>query len=124
MKKILVVEDDKDISRALSIRLRAAAYEVFIAQDAVQGVSMANKHMPDLMLLDISMPAGSGFSVAERVQDLANTAGTPMIFITASKEPELREKAMELGAAAYFEKPFDSEQLLESIEQVMTGEEH
>ncbi len=119
-KKILIVEDDPKIAQALSIRLKSAGYETAVAQDALAGVGAAVKLEPDLVLLDISMPAGNGFTVAEKVQTLI-ARPTPFIFLTASKQAGLREKAKALGAAGFFEKPFDSEQLLTSIQQALHG---
>src|SRR5712691_13324214 len=97
MKKILIVEDDQNVAKALSIRLESSGYEVTIAQDAVLGVSTAFKTEPDLALLDISLPAGNGFTVADRIQELLPKE-TPFIFVTASKQPDLRKKARILGA--------------------------
>jgi CheY-like chemotaxis protein len=68
--------------------------------------------------MDISMPAGNGFSVAEKIQTLIPTP-TPIIFLTASKKPDFREKAEKLGAAGYFEKPYEAEELLGAIRQVL-----
>ena len=116
-KKILIVEDDKKISMALTVRLKSEGYEVVTAYDGVQGVSFAVKHEPDLILLDISMPAGNGLMVAERLLNLASTANIPVIIMTASKKPELTDKAVSLGVKGYFEKPFDTEQLIEAIER-------
>jgi DNA-binding response OmpR family regulator len=115
MKKILIVEDDKKIVTALGVRLRAAGYEVIAAFDAIMAGSMAVKHQPDLVLLDISMPGGNGFIVAERLQNSMATVGVPMIFLTASKQPEFRKKAKELGAVGFFEKPYEAEKLLHAI---------
>lgn len=120
MKKILVVEDDLKIARALAVRLKANGYEVFAAHDAVMAPTVAAKHQPDLILLDISMPGGDGFLVAERLQHIVNTAGTPFIFITASKKPGLRDQAMELGAADFFEKPYDADELLKAIDLALS----
>jgi DNA-binding response OmpR family regulator len=117
MKKILIVEDDKNIAKALAIRLKSAGYEVTVAPDAMLGVSSAVETQPDLVLLDISMPAGTGFTVADRIQELL-PAATPFIFITASKQPGLREKAKEVGAVGFFEKPYDAGELLAAIEGV------
>ena len=117
MKKILIVEDDKKLVAALTIRLKAAGYEVIAATDAVMAGSMAVKNCPDLVLLDISMPGGNGFMVAERLQNSTVTMGVPMIFLTASKQPGLREKARDLGAVGFFEKPYDAEALLAVIRQ-------
>jgi two-component system response regulator ArlR len=120
MKKILIVEDDENIAKALSIRLKNAGYEVTVAPDALAAVETAVKKAPDLVLLDISLPAGSGFSVAERIQSLIPTA-TPLIFLTASKKPGLREKAKELGAAAFFQKPYEWDDLLGAIQLALAG---
>jgi CheY-like chemotaxis protein len=115
MKKILVVEDDQNIARAISIRLKNAGYEVSVASDALSAVETAIKNVPDLVLLDISIPAGTGFTVAERIQTLVTTA-TPLIFLTASRKPGLRDKAKELGAAAFFQKPYEWDDLLGAIQ--------
>ncbi len=119
MKKILIVEDDQKISQVLAIRLRAAGYEVAAAYDAVMASSAAVKSRPDLVILDISMPGGDGFQVAERIQLLGATAGVPMIFITASKKPEFRQKALALGAAGFFEKPYEPEELLAAVHSAL-----
>jgi two-component system KDP operon response regulator KdpE len=120
MKKILIVEDDQNIAKALAIRLKAHGYEVTVAPDALSGVEAALKIEPDLVLLDISMPAGDGFMVAERIQNLVPTE-TPMIFLTASRKPGLRERAKELRAAAFFQKPFNAEDLLGAIQLALAG---
>ena len=115
MKKILIVEDDQSIAKALASRLKNAGYEVNIAPDALTGLEVALKTLPDLVILDISLPAGNGFTVAERIQSLIPTA-TPLIFLTASNQPGLRDKAKELGAEAFFHKPYDADDLLGAIQ--------
>jgi len=117
--KILLVEDDKKLALALSLRLQAKRYDVKIAYDAMGGVMAASKEKPDLVVLDISIPAGGGFTVAQRMKNLAATAGTPIIFLTASNDPAHRERARELGAAAFLEKPYDIEELLEAIKRAL-----
>ena len=113
MKKILIVEDDETIAKALALRLKSAGYEVTVAFDALTGVAAAREIQPDLALLDISVPAGNGFTVAEKIRELVVTA-TPIIFLTASKQPGLRYEAQNLGAA-FFEKPYDADELLAAI---------
>lgn len=119
-KKILLVEDDRNIARALAIRLKHEGYVTTIAPDALSAVETAMKSDPDLALLDISLPAGNGFTVAERFQALLPKT-TPLIFLTASKQPGLREKAHELGAAAFFQKPYKSEAILEAVKLALSG---
>src|SRR6056297_2582029 len=97
MSKILVVEDDKNISQALSIRLKSENFSVFSAEDAVQATTMYNKYSPDVVLMDITIPGGNGFIVAERIQEMNDSKLTPIIFITASKSSEFEEKAKEVG---------------------------
>ena len=117
MKTILIVEDDQKIALALQVRLRANRYAVSVASDAIVGASLGRTLKPDLILLDVSMPGGNGFQLAETFYQMPETKGTPIIFITASKSPDLVRKVMDLGAIGLFEKPFDTEKLLYSIER-------
>jgi CheY-like chemotaxis protein len=119
MKKILMVEDDKRIIAALNVRLRAKVYDVCAAYDATLAMTQAIAHQPDLALLDISMPGGDGFVIAERLRATVATANIPIIFITALKQPGLKEKAKALGAIAFFEKPFESDDLIAVIDSAL-----
>ena len=119
MKTILVVEDDPKIALAVGVRLKTNGYEVLSAFDAMAGVAMAVKHKPDLVILDISIPAGSGFSVAERIQSMVPTFGTPLIFMTASRNPELQARAIELGAVAFIVKPFQDGELIAHVRMAL-----
>ena len=116
MKKILIIEDDTKIAAALAIRLEAAGYAALTAPDGLAGLKLALESKPDLLLMDIWMPVGIGFSVAQRLHRLG-LRGVPIIFITASKVKGLRKTAERLGAVAFFEKPYDSEQLLVAVRQ-------
>ena len=108
------MEDDKQIAAALAIRLEAAGYEVLTAPDGAAGLKLVLDDKPDLILSDIWMPIGLGFSVAQRLQELG-LAGIPIIFITAGKEKGLRKVAKRLRAAGFLEKPYDPEELLATI---------
>ncbi len=116
-KTILIVEDDVKTARALAIRLEAAGYEVLTAPDGVQGVRRALDQRPDLIITDIWLPVGIGFSVAQRLQR-AGLGNIPVIFITGSRLPGLKQAATQLGAAAYFEKPYNPEALLQTIARI------
>jgi DNA-binding response OmpR family regulator len=117
-KRVLVIEDDRRIALALALRLQAAGFEATLAHDALTGVNMAVKSQPDLILLDISMPAGDGFVVASRVHELLST-DTPMIFLTAHAQPGVREKAMAMGAYGFFEKPIETDKLMATIARIV-----
>jgi len=118
-KRILIVDDERDIVKALTIRLQRAGYEVVTAFDGAQGIFMAHKEKPDLIILDIRMPAGNGFSVAEKLKEDANTGAVPVIFLTGSPEKNSEEKAMALGARFYVKKPYDPEELLDAIRRAL-----
>ena len=115
MKKLVIVEDDPDISRSLTIRLSKAGYEVHTCSDAVLAMSRIRSAAPDLVVLDISMPGGTGFEIVERMREVPEVASIPCVFITASKRPDFRERADELGAVGYFEKPYDAHALLDCV---------
>ena len=117
-KRILIVEDDENIARGLVLRMKAAGLETIVASDGLSGVRSAVTQRPDLVLLDVSLPAGNGFSVAEGIQKNV-PAPTPIIFLTASKLPELKRKAFQLGAAGFFEKPYCPEILLAAVKRVL-----
>jgi len=121
-KRILIVDDERDIVKALTIRLRRAGYEVISAFDGAQGIFMAHKERPDLIILDIRMPAGNGFSIAEKLKESANTGAIPVIFLTGSPEKNSEEKATALGARFYVKKPYDPEELLDAIERALEKE--
>jgi DNA-binding response OmpR family regulator len=116
-KRILIVEDDEKVAKALAVRMKAAGFETAVASDGMSGVRSAVNSRPDAIVLDISLPAGDGFSVAERIQ--ANIPKpTPIIFLTASRRPDFRQKAKELGAVGFFEKPYEAEALVATIREV------
>lgn len=117
MKTILLVEDDSRIQMAMGIRLKSMGYDVVSAVDAVYAMDQAVKSRPDVVLLDINLPGGDGFLVAERLRKRAETADTPIIFITASKREEFRVRAAMIGASGFLEKPFDAAQLSDAIER-------
>jgi DNA-binding response OmpR family regulator len=118
-KKILIVDDERDIVKALTIRLGASGYQVVSAYDGAQGVFLAHKEKPDLILLDIRMPSGDGFSVAEKLKQTSRTTRIPILFLTGSPEREAEEKALALGARFYIKKPYDPEELLDAIKRAL-----
>jgi DNA-binding response OmpR family regulator len=121
-KKILIVDDERDIVKALMIRLQGAGYEVVTAFDGAQAIFVAHKEKPDLILLDIRMPAGNGFSVAEKLKHSVNTFSIPVIFLTGSPETNAEERAMTLGARFYIKKPYDPEELLDAVRRALEKE--
>ncbi len=117
-KKILFVDDDKDLVKAMTIRLKASGYDVVTATDAISAVSKAQKEKPDLIILDIGLPAGSGFDVMERLKKLPGKK-IPVIILTAREPVVHKAMAFIEGAEDFFQKPVDNEDLLRSINRVL-----
>lgn len=114
-KKILIIEDDMSISKMLRIMLQNNGFMTMAAFDAITGKSAIVASSPDLILLDISMPGGSGIEIADFVIQNPKFCTIPIIIITASGNPEIKARALELGVVAYVEKPFDVKYVLELI---------
>jgi DNA-binding response OmpR family regulator len=108
-KKILIVEDDADVRMGLHVRLKASNYDVFFAVDGFSSLTEARKHEPDLILLDLGLPAGDGFVVMDRIKAVPALA---MIAVN-------RERALKAGAKAFLEKPVDNAELLAVIRQAL-----
>jgi CheY-like chemotaxis protein len=124
MKTVLLVDDDNVFLLTIGVRLKSMGYTVHAAKDAVNAISAVRKNNPDVIVLDVSLPAGDGFMVAERLQKLISTAATPIIFVTASENPSLRERAMKLGAVEFLNKPFEATTLADAIESALSPGDH
>lgn len=118
-KKILIVDDDQDLLRGLSIRLNASGYRVTIAVDAISAISVARKEEPDLILLDISLPGGDGFSVMQRLSVIGNLTTIPIIILTGLDSSGNEERALTTGAKAFLQKPVDNDLLLATIREIL-----
>ena len=118
-KKILVVDDEEQIVKLLTMRLQTNNYKVITAHDGYQCTQMAKEDKPDLILLDIKMPLGGGIKAFEILKDNVNTDTIPVIFITAYPNIEVKKQVTEMGAAGFIAKPFDSEDLLLKIRSVI-----
>ena len=113
--KILVVDDDPDLVRALRLRLRANNFEVATATDGYTAIASAQKERPALIILDLGLPVGDGFVVLERLQNIDALAGVPVIVLSARDPQSNEERALKAGAAAFFQKPADNDELMNVI---------
>jgi len=116
-RKVLVVDDEQDVAKALKVRLKANGFNVVLASDSIQGFTMASKEKPDLIILDIMLPGGGGFAVAERLKQSQVTHRIPIIFLTGIAGGE--ERAYRLGASGYVMKPYHPDELLETISRAL-----
>ncbi len=119
--EIIIADDDLAFVKALSVRLEQAGYRVIIARDAYNALARAVESNPDVMILDIHMPAGDGFSVHERMDRMTGLMTVPVIYVTGDKSPQTARIASERGCAALLHKPFSTDDLIGAIERVLSG---
>lgn len=116
MRKILIIEDNRDVRENITEILELAGYQVISATDGKSGVELALNNFPDLVICDIMMPALDGYSVLSKLNNNKETAGIPFIFLSAKSEKTDLRKGMSLGADDYLTKPFDRMDLLNAVE--------
>ena len=115
MKKILVIEDEPEMRRNITALLRYYDYEPVAAENGRQGLEMARREKPDLILCDVMLPELDGHGVLQAMQTDAALARTPFIFLTARGEKEDIRSGMNLGADDYLTKPVGRDQLMAAI---------
>jgi len=118
-RKILIVDDNEDLSKGLRIILRAHDYVTATAADGVSAISQAKNEKPDLILLDLGLPAGDGFKVIERLSNIESLASIPIIVLSAKDVATNKERALKAGARAFLQKPADNAELLGSIKSLL-----
>ncbi len=118
-KKILIVDDEPGIVRLLSMRLKAKGYEIFEAYDGLECVQIAEKEVPDLILLDFKMPLMSGLLAFEKLIQLDITKNIPVVFMTAYPKLEVKNQVVFMGAKGFISKPFISKDLELIIEGII-----
>jgi len=114
-QKILIVDDDPDLRQALRLRLRANQYDTVSAVDGYSAISQAYKERPDLIILDLGLPAGDGFVVLDRLRRDDKLSAIPVVVLTARDPQNNEQRVLESGATAFFQKPADNHELLEVI---------
>jgi DNA-binding response OmpR family regulator len=118
-KKILVVEDDADVRLGYQILLRANHYDTFVAADSSAAISEARRHLPDLIILDLGLPAGDGFLVLDRLKANTYLSVVPVIVVSARDVRGNKERVLREGARAYVQKPWNDDELLALISQLV-----
>ena len=117
--KILLIEDDKDSVRAMAVRFKAKGYQFVVACDAISAISMARQEKPDLIILDLGLPAGDGFTVLQRLKTNYELMFIPVIVVSA-RDPLLnQQRALESGAEIFFQKPFDNDELFLAVQKAL-----
>ena len=118
-KKILIVDDDPDVRLGLQLRLAANDYQVIFAADGVASIAEARKHMPDLMILDLGLPAGDGFSVLERLKVNERLSSIPVIVLSGRDRVGNWDRAIKAGAKTFLQKPVTNDKLMAVIRLIL-----
>lgn len=119
MKKILIVEDEKNIVLSLEMYLKKKEYEVYVSKNGIDAVENAQKILPDLVFLDIVLPGMNGYLVCEALKDEDKTKEIPIIFMSAKSQKEDIEKAYDCGALDYIIKPFKHCEIQEVLDKYL-----
>ncbi len=118
-KRILLIDDEKDIRQILRAILENEGYQILEAADGREGFEKALAEKPDLIILDIMMPNLDGFGTAEKLKTNKDTFGIPIIMLTAKDEPIDKEKAIALGVNSFIVKLFDLEELRQTVKETI-----
>jgi DNA-binding response OmpR family regulator len=117
-KRILLVDDDREIVESMRITLEAAGYEIIVARDGNQGLALAEREDPDLVILDMMMPKRSGFLVLEKLRRI-RPVPVRIIMVTANEGSRHKAYAEMLGVDDYIRKPFAMDRLLDSVGRLL-----
>ncbi len=117
-RRILVADDDPVILRLIEVNLGLEGFEVETAGRGEDALARARDGSPDLILLDVMMPGMSGWEVARRLKEDAKTADIPVVFLSARTQEEDRRRGRELGVVAYVTKPFDPDDLVDTVRRL------
>jgi DNA-binding response OmpR family regulator len=117
-KRILIVDDNRDWVQLLAIRFKAEGYKIDAAFDAMYAMTKIREVQPDLLLLDINMPAGGGISVLKNLRMNVNTFDTPVIIMTGRVDPGVKRVVEKHGISGYFLKPADMNELIKKIKEI------
>ena len=118
-KRILIVEDEVDVAKVVKKRLSEHGFQGIIAVDGYQGVELAHKERPDLIILDLMLPAGGGLSVLKKIRIATNTMDIPVIVLTGIQDEKYKQQVLDEGVDAYMEKPYEASELIETIKKIL-----
>jgi two-component system cell cycle response regulator DivK len=118
---ILLIEDNEQNRYLATFLLEQRGYQVVSAPDGLQGIAMAEKMLPDLILLDIQLPMMDGYAVARSLREFPALRGVPIIAVTSYAMVGDREKCLAAGCTGYLEKPVNPETFVAEIESFLTS---
>ena len=118
-RAILVVDDDERLRKMLSFFFVKKGFKVVSAKDGIAALKILGRLRPDMILLDLAMPDMDGFELCRRIKEDTLMGDIPLIAISALSAADNRERILSLGASAYFEKPFVSSELMDSVSKLL-----
>ena len=123
-RRVLIIDDDREIVRGLSVRMRAAKYEVISAYDGQSGLRLALERLPDAIILDIRMPVMDGLEVLAKLREEPCTKSIPVVVISANVLENTRSSALDLGARCFLSKPYQHQTLLAAVDSMTKNKQH
>ncbi len=119
MQRILIIEDEYDAAKMLRKRVEDSGYEAIVVYDSDSGSRAVKSEAPDLVLLDLMLPAKGGDTVLAEMKNDPETQNIPVIIITGVIDDRVKETLFKMGVSGYLEKPYDPEELLSSIKNTL-----
>ncbi len=123
IRKILIIDDEVDITKVLSKQLQHAGFNVVVAYDGVQATKLAHQEKPDLIILDMMLPAGGGEGVLNNLRMSNQTGIIPIIILTGMDNEERLRKVEEIGIEALVKKPYEKDHLIAIIRDILNPKE-
>jgi CheY-like chemotaxis protein len=120
LKKILIVDDEASLRLLISATLEDDAFEIYEAEDGISGLEMAQKHKPDLVILDMMMPGITGLEVCQKLKSNPGTSKIKVLLLTAKGQQRDREAAWEAGVDFFLAKPFSPGKLLMLVNEIVS----
>ena len=121
MATILVVEDELDVQRVVAKRLTSRGFTVHCAADGYQAVEMAHRVNPDLIVLDLQLPAGDGLTALRKMRMTAKIQRAHVVVLTGMTNEIYKQNVLKEGVDAYLQKPYDAQVLIDTIDKILKG---
>jgi DNA-binding response OmpR family regulator len=118
-KRVLIIEDEAELCRLISARLRSAGYQTHLAPDGMTAIQAAQSNRPDLVILDLMLPAGGGLGVLKRLRMSVKTNTIPVLILTGITDDSKRREVLAEGADSYLQKPYEPTALLEEVDRLV-----
>jgi two-component system alkaline phosphatase synthesis response regulator PhoP len=119
MAKILIAEDERDIRELVSLTLQFGGFTVVQAANGAEAVELAQKALPDLVLLDVRMPKMTGYEACRRIKSMPELRDIPVVFLSAKGQESEIQTGLEAGAEEYILKPFAPDELVKQVQAVL-----